>query len=147
MVAVGSKAPAFRLGTFSLENLAAPVLLAFFKISCPTCQLTFPFLQRLVDRGGPRIVGVSQDGAESTAEFNSAFGVRFETVEDPKSGRYAVSNLYGLEYVPALVLVETDGRISWTNEGFGKADLEALAARWGVTLFDSTDRVPVYKPG
>ena len=68
MAGVGSKAPVFRLGSFSLENLAAPVLLAFFKINCPTCQLTFPFLQRLADRGGPRIVGVSQDDAASQDE-------------------------------------------------------------------------------
>lgn len=144
MIGVGSEAPVFQLGSFSLSKAAAPVLLAFFKISCPTCQLTFPFLQRLADRGGPRIVGISQDDAGRTAEFNAAFGVRFETLLD--SG-YTVSNAYGLEYVPSLFLVEPDGRISWKCEGFAKADLDALAARWGVTLFDSGDRVPNYKPG
>ena len=144
---VGSVAPGFRLGSFSLENLTEPVLLAFFKITCPTCQLLFPYLQRLRDRGGPRVVGVSQDDAEGTAEFNAAFGVRLETVSDPKDGGYAVSNAYGLEYVPALFLVEPDGRISWKSESFSKPDLESLAARWGVAMFDASDRVPIYKPG
>lgn len=147
MLAAGSVAPAFRLGSFALEKLTGPVLLAFFKITCPTCQLTFPFLQRLVDRGGPRVVGISQDDAAGTAEFNDAFGVRFETVSDPKADGYAVSRLYGLEYVPALFLVEPDGRISWTSEAFAKPDLEALAARWAINLFDAGDRVPIYKPG
>lgn len=147
MVAVGDLAPRFRLGSFALETLAEPVLLAFFKITCPTCQLTFPFLQRLADRGGPRVVGISQDDAEGTAEFNEAFGVRFETIPDPKADGYAASNLYGLEYVPALFLVEPDGRVSWRSEGFAKADLEKLASRWGVELFEATDRVPIYKPG
>ena len=143
MLAAGSVAPAFRLGSFALEKLTGPVLLAFFKITCPTCQLTFPFLQRLVDRGGPRVVGISQDDAAGTAEFNDAFGVRFETVSDPKADGYAVSKAYGLEYVPALFLVEPDGRISWTCEAFAKPDLEALAARWAINLFDVGDRVPI----
>ena len=140
MIGVGSTAPVFA----AVKRLTAPVLLAFFKMSCPTCQLTFPYLQRLADRGGPRVVGVSQDDAEGTAEFNAAFGVRFETVID---AGYAVSAAYGLEYVPALFLVEPDGRISWKSEAFVKADLEELAARWGVTMFDAGDRVPNYKPG
>ena len=140
MIGVGSTAPVFE----PIERLTAPVLLAFFKMSCPTCQLIFPYLQRLADRGGPRIVGVSQDDAEGTAGFNAAFGVRFETVIDVG---YAVSAAYGLEYVPALFLVEPGGRIGWKSEAFVKADLEELAARWGVTLFDAGDRVPNYKPG
>jgi peroxiredoxin len=145
MIGIGSEAPQFQLGSFSLEKLAAPVLLAFFKISCPTCQLTFPYLQRLADRGGPRIIAVSQDDATGTEEFKAAHGVRFETVLD--SGGYAVSNAYGLEYVPGLVLVEPDRRVSWASEGFVKSHLEALAMRWGLTLFDGGDLVPNYKPG
>ncbi|MFN0107058.1 MAG: TlpA family protein disulfide reductase [Bryobacteraceae bacterium] len=147
MIGVGGAAPVFRLGSFALENLAEPVLLAFFKIKCPTCQLTFPFLQRLSERGGPRIVGVSQDDAAATRQFNEKFGVRFETLQDPAADGYPVSVAYGLEYVPALALVEPDGRISWKSEGFAKADLETLAARWDVKLFDAGDRVPNYKPG
>ena len=147
MVGVGEQAPGFRLGSFSLEGLTGPVLLAFFKITCPTCQLTFPFLQRLADRGGPRTVGISQDDAAGTAEFNEAFGVRFETVSDPAGEGYRVSNAYGLTHVPGLVLVEPDGRISWASEGFSRPALEALAARFGVGLFEATDRVPNFKPG
>jgi len=140
MLGVGSTAPLFG----PVERLTTAVLLAFFKMSCPACQLTFPFLQRLADRGGPRVVGVSQDDAEGTAEFKAAFGVRFETVIDEG---YEFSGDYGLEYVPSLFLVEPDGRISWKSEAFVKADLEELAARWGVTMFDAGDRVPKYKPG
>ena len=147
MRGIGSAAPPFKLGSFSLENLIEPVLLAFFKISCPTCQLTFPFLQRFVSRGGPSVVGVSQDDAAGTAEFNEAFGVQFLTVQDPAADGYPVSAAYELEHVPSLFLVEPDGRIGWVSEGFSKPDLEALAARWGITLFDAGDRVPVFKPG
>jgi len=50
----GSRAPDFRLellggGVTTLAELLAggPVLLAFFKIGCPVCQMTFPFLERI----------------------------------------------------------------------------------------------------
>ena len=147
MLAAGDRAPAFRLGSSALEERDTPVLLAFFKITCPTCQLIFPYLQRLSERAGLAIAGISQDGPEGTREFAETFGVRFETVEDPASEGYAVSNAYGIEYVPSLFLVEPDGRIGWTSEGFRRQDLEILAARWGVTLFGPGDRVPVFKPG
>ena len=54
MLSVGGKAPDFVLPTLSGIEVSlgemtrsGPVLLAFFKISCPTCQYTFPFLERL----------------------------------------------------------------------------------------------------
>lgn len=147
MLATGTPAPPFRLGGFSLAEAAGPVLLAFFKITCPTCQLTFPFLQRLAERTGLRVVGISQDNEEDTAEFNSALGVKFETVPDPANEGYRVSNAYEIEYVPTLFLIGLDGRIEWVRESFSKPDLEALAARWGAALFEPSDRVPVYKPG
>jgi peroxiredoxin len=69
----GSRAPEFRLelldgGTSTLAQILAggPALLAFFKISCPVCQMTFPFLERLHADGAVRIFGVSQDDAGDT---------------------------------------------------------------------------------
>jgi peroxiredoxin len=51
---VGARAPEFRLpradgGEIGLAEITVqgPALLAFFKISCPVCQLTFPFLERI----------------------------------------------------------------------------------------------------
>ena len=51
---VGTKAPDFVLKAmdgkrFSLQEElgSGPVVLAFFKVSCPTCQYAFPFLERL----------------------------------------------------------------------------------------------------
>ncbi len=73
----GSRAPEFRLellsgGAATLTDIltGGPVLLAFFKISCPVCQLTFPFLERIHAAGAVRIFGISQDDAEETREFN-----------------------------------------------------------------------------
>ncbi len=55
----GTTAPDFTLPAmdgkqFSLREALArgPVLAAFFKISCPTCQYAFPFLQRIYEAHG-----------------------------------------------------------------------------------------------
>ena len=75
-IEAGHKAPDFSLKAldgkeYSLEKLLerGPAVVAFFKISCPVCQFTFPFLQRLHERyagDGASVIGVSQDDARST---------------------------------------------------------------------------------
>lgn len=130
--------------------------LAFFKNSCPTCQLIFPFLQRLFERldSAPlRFWGISQDDAAQTQAFSQQWGIHFPLL--PDASGYHVSNAYGLTNVPTLYLVEPGGRIVWSSMGFVKSDLEALAAELrrrfripGVTpLFVESDGVPELKPG
>src|SRR5258708_8115025 len=58
-VNIGNTAPVFSLKgldgkDYSLPTLLkrGPVVAAFFKISCPVCQFTFPFLERLYKRYG-----------------------------------------------------------------------------------------------
>jgi peroxiredoxin len=156
----GGKAPEFDLLSLAgestnLQDLLAsgPVLLAFYKTSCPTCQLTFPFLERL-HRGksadASRVVAISQDDRRTTSEFNRRYGISFTTLLDPHEpggARYPASNAYGIANVPTLFLVEQDGQISQSVAGFEKAELERLARRFGVELFTAADRVPVFQPG
>src|SRR6202035_428465 len=54
MLSAGDRAPDFELEDLSgerrtLSGLSGgkPVLLAFFKVSCPVCQYAFPFLERM----------------------------------------------------------------------------------------------------
>ena len=109
---------------------SGPVVLAFFKVSCPTCQLAFPFLARLHVAGtGLQFAGVSQDEAASTAQFAKRFGVTFPILLDSAADGYRASNAYGLTHVPAIFVVETDGAISHAWAGFAKADFEKLALR------------------
>src|ERR1044072_1144820 len=108
---VGKKAPDFTLSTmdgnpFSLRDALTrgPVVVAFFKISCPVCQYAFPFLERLYKAysgKGVTIVGVSQDNAKNTAAFMKEFGVTFPMLLDPVES-YTVSNNYGLTNVPTI---------------------------------------------
>ena len=131
----GRRAPSFELKetggeVFSLsEELAhGPVVLAFFKVSCPTCQYTLPFLQRLhkaYGDKGVRLVGISQNDATETAAFAKEFGVTFPLLLDPV-GSYPASNAYGLTNVPSIFWVAQDGEIEVSSVGWVKADFEQI---------------------
>ncbi len=156
MLATGEKAPDFDAKDLTGETWSlgealrrGPVLLAFFKISCPTCQLAFPFLQRLTDGAGeqaPQLVAVSQDEATATTVFHKRFHLSIETVLD-QAPAFPASNAFGISHVPSLFLIEPDGRISTAVEGFSKTHLEKLGERFGVSPFRTADRVPVLQPG
>jgi peroxiredoxin len=131
----GTKAPDFELKTldgkrFALrEELArGPVVLAFFKVSCPTCQYAFPFLERLhkaYGRNGVALVGVSQNGAKETTAFIKEFGVTFPVLLDELDS-YPVSNAYGLTNVPTVFWIGPDGEIEVSSVGWVKADFEEI---------------------
>lgn len=122
---------------------SGPILLAFFKISCPTCQFTVPYLERMADK--VPILGISQDNSESTAEFRRAFRLTFPILIDQP--RYPISNSFALSHVPSLFLVEADRRISRSISGFSRKDLEEIGNRFGAVPFREGDRVPQFKPG
>ncbi len=151
----GAEAPGFNLPslggrTVELRSLAGgrPVLLAFYKVSCPTCQYTLPFVERLHRRqSGVPVYAISQNDAADSMEFNRHFGITIPTLLDPEEAGYQASNAYGLTYVPSLFLVEPDGRISLSSDGFSKPDLEALGKRLGIEVFEPGENVPAWKAG
>lgn len=156
LLAPGESAPDFQLRdltgqTFDLKQLLprGPLLLGFFKVDCPICRFTFPFLERLYQagRGALQFFGVSQDGVRDTQSFNHDCRVTFPTLLDEARHGYPASNAFGISIVPTLLLIETDGTISWVMESFSKKDLEALGARLGAAPFLPGERVPEYRPG
>ncbi len=137
-LALGAKAPDFSLKSldgkrFSLADELArgPVVLAFFKVSCPTCQYAFPFLERLYKaygHKGVRLVGISQNDASETAAFSKDFGITFPVLLDDTRS-YPVSNAYGLANVPTIFWVAQDGEIEVSSVGWLKADFEEINRR------------------
>ena len=137
-LALGAKAPDFALKSldgkrFLLadELVGGPVVLAFFKVSCPTCQYAFPFLERLYKaygHKGVRLVGISQNDASETAAFNKDFGITFPVLLDDTRS-YPVSNAYGLTNVPTIFWVAQDGEIEVSSVGWLKADFEEINRR------------------
>ena len=161
-LAAGDTAPEFSLKSldqneYSLRALLArgPVVTAFLKISCPVCQFTFPFLERLYKRygsNGATFLGVSQDDARATKSFASEHGVTFPLVPDPDG--YPVSNAYGLTNVPTIFLIEPGGKVKVSSTGFDKKDLETIASELAerrkialIPLFRPDEVVPANKPG
>jgi len=159
---IGQSAPGFSLKALDGQEYSlasrlerGPVVLAFFKISCPVCQFTLPFLERLFERYGSDSVsclGVSQDDVRSTKEFNQEYGVKFPTLIDEPG--YPASNAYGLTNVPTIFLVARDGRVMVQCLGFSRSDLEKIAAELAqhralapTPLFGKDEVVPDYKPG
>jgi peroxiredoxin len=158
----GEDAPAITLESVEGQtlNLAealkkGPAVVAFFKVSCPTCQFTAPFLERLHETyAGDKFTmwGISQNDAADTREFFREFDVEFPALIDADG--YPVSNRYGITNVPTIFLISPDGKIQLSSVGFAKSDLEKIAAEaaraTGATpksLFRPSEIVPEFKPG
>jgi peroxiredoxin len=134
----GTKAPEFELRAmdgrqFVLRSELAhgPLVLAFFKVSCPTCQYAFPFLERLeraYGHKGVRIIGVSQNNPRDTANFTKEFGVTFPVLLDDTE-TYPVSNAYGLTNVPTVFWIAQDSEIEVSSVGWVKADFTEINRR------------------
>lgn len=150
----GTKAPEISLpsldgGKFSLQAALkqGPVLAAFYKVSCPVCQYTFPFVERLHKAYGDKkitVVGVSQDTQRDTSAFVKEYGVTFRNLLDDPNG-YAVSNAYGLTNVPTLFLIGQDGQIEITSVGWVKQEVEDINRK--LAAAHQTPPPPIFHPG
>jgi peroxiredoxin len=141
--------PALDGGKFSLQEALrkGPVLAAFFKVSCPVCQYTFPFLERMYRAHGDKkitIVGVSQNDQRDTAAFLKEYGVTFPTLlDDPKI--YPASNAYGLTNVPSIFLIGQDGQIKVSSVGWVKQDIEQINRK--LASAQQTSPMAIFKAG
>ena len=159
----GKQAPEFSLNTldgkkFSLPDALelGPVILAFFKVSCPTCQYALPFVERLYKAYGNKnvtLVGVSQNDKKETAAFVKEYGITFPLLLDDTE-KYPVSNAYGLTNVPTAFLISPEGEIDFASVSWSKADVEQLNRRLAslsnattAQIFLPGESVAEYKPG
>jgi peroxiredoxin len=153
----GTKAPDFSLpvvdgkdgGKFSLQEALrrGPVLAVFFKVSCPTCQYTFPFLERIHKAYGDKkitIVGISQNDERETRAFLKEYSITFRTLLDDPNG-YAVSNAYGLTNVPTLFLIGQSGTIEVNSVGWVKQEMEEIHRKLGAGQQSALP--PIFQPG
>jgi peroxiredoxin len=158
----GDEAPAFTLAEMkgsqhvSLEALArGPLLIVFFKVGCPTCQYTLPFIERMHQQlagHGAQIWGISQDNARNSQDFAREYEITFPILIDDHP--YEISDAFGITHVPTLFLIGPQGRIEVATDGFDRKGLLAiqhsLAQHTTGTppaLFLPSERVPEFKPG
>lgn len=159
---VGDLAPNFTLpalegGDYTLAEAArlAPQVIAFFKISCSTCQFSFPFLERLhraYETDPVEFRGISQDNAENSRLFCEKFGVTFPiAIDDPS---YLASKSYVFDSVPTILLVDGESTIRFRLTGFSKPglirlseEIARLTSRPPAPVFLPSELVPETKPG
>jgi len=159
----GKAAPSFTLSTldgksFNLKDVLTrgPVILVFFKVSCPTCQYAMPFYERFFTSYKNRplmLVGISQNDAKDTTAFAREFGITFPLLLDDTRS-YPVSNAYGLTNVPTIFGIDRDGEIQASSVGWSKPDFDQINRRMAevghippALIFQPGDDVLEYRAG
>jgi peroxiredoxin len=150
----GTLAPDFTLpllkgGEFSLREALkrGPVIVAFFKITCPVCQFTFPYLERMYrsyPQGQYTLLGISQDEDNCTEEFAREYGITFPLALD-NVDTYPVSNAYGLTNVPTMFMISGDGGVQLSIVGWDRRDMEKLNRE--VARVSGATHNPLFQPG
>ncbi len=153
-LATGTLAPDFALSTtdgkkFSLADALqrGPVVAAFFKISCPVCQYTLPYLERLYrayNNQGVTLVAVSQNDQKDTLKFMKEYGITLPVLLDD-THTYPVSNAYGLTNVPTTFWIAPDREIEISSVGWVRQDVEDLNRRMAEAV--SGKPAPLFQPG
>jgi peroxiredoxin len=158
----GDRAPDFSLAgldgeTCRLSEALArgPALLVFFKTTCGTCHLTFPYINRLAERyagGGWSLWAIAQDPPQDARDYAAEHGLTYPVLPDVDG--YPVSKAYDPPATPTLYLIDSEGTVALKSAGFAKADLnelsEALArrlSREAVVVAAADDGNPDFKPG
>ena len=159
----GKHAPDIQLhtmegGDFSLDYALkrGPVVLVFFKISCPVCQFAMPYIERIHQAAqgkGVTIVGISQNSKKDSAFFCKQYGITYPIALDDPNG-YRVSNAYGITNVPTIFYIGTDGKIEISSVGWAKPDIDEIARRVSerlnmppIGVFEPGEDVPAFRGG
>ncbi|MEJ5339306.1 MAG: peroxiredoxin family protein [Aquificaceae bacterium] len=155
---LGEKAKDFELpereGHFhSLAETVGYKLLVFYKVTCPACQLTLPFVERLHKLYGHVVTvwGIAQDPEHAVREFAKKYGLTFPQLVDYPD--YWVSVDYDVQIVPTIYLIDPGGQVDFVSHSFVKSELrelnERLASISGQAPEDifAGQRVPELKPG
>jgi thiol-disulfide isomerase/thioredoxin len=145
-IAVGSRAP-------DLPGAPeGPHGLVFYKVTCPTCQVAAPAFQRLAEAYRGAVAGVGQDPQDRLTSFSREFGMSFPS--EPDLAPYPLSDAYGIEHVPTLVVVDAVGRVadvveSWDRGGVNRASttLAGLLGTDPTVVSEPGDGLPEFRPG
>src|SRR5437867_3343438 len=113
MLETGALAPHFTLlgidgREYRLPNglNGQPGLLVFFKTTCETCDLTFPYINQLRENypAGWHVWAVAQDAPDRATDYARDHVISYPVLIDAPD--YSVSRLYDPAATPTLFLVD-----------------------------------------
>jgi peroxiredoxin len=109
-------APDFTLQTMSGETVSLsdfrgkPVVLTFWKINCPACQLQIPYIQAVYDEWPNETIAVLTinvgDSIPAIQNYVTSQKLTFPVMIDPGG---SVAKTYGIPGVPMTLLIDADG--------------------------------------
>jgi peroxiredoxin len=151
MLATGDRAPSLELPDAATGDSVTdpwregPVVLAFFKTTCPVCQMAAPKVQALAD-AGVRVVGVGEDAPPEIRTYAERHGQKVPTLSE--STPYPVSDAFGIDTVPTLFRVDEDGTVrdavvSWDRDRWNRF----AEAAGGTAVSEEGDGLPPFRPG
>ncbi len=153
MLVPKDRAPSFNLPDIDTGDTVSdpwkagdgPTVLAFFKTTCPVCQMVAPMVRAMAESGA-RVVGIGEDPAPTLTAYRDRWGQTVPTLSEPPP--YRVSGAYQLVSVPSLFLVANDGAvievvIGWDRDAWNRASVTA----GGRPISAGGDGLPPYRPG
>ncbi len=153
-LATGTLAPEFTLPTTDGKKFAladalqrGPVVAVFFKISCPICQYTLPYLERLYrayKNQGVTLLAVSQNDRKDTFKFMKEYGITLPVLLDD-THTYPASNAYGLTNVPTTFWIAPDREVEISSVGWVRKDIEDINRRIAEAVNGTP--APLFQPG
>ena len=151
LVRPGQRAPSFTLPEMvSGQPVGDPwtagrVVLAFFKVTCPTCQMAAPKVRALADAGVP-VTAIGQDPPPKLAAYADRYGQAVPTLSEPPP--YRVADAFGVTAVPTLFVVSEEGVVEDKVGGWDRDGWNRVAASFGTgPVSKPGDGLPPFRPG
>ena len=120
-------------------------MLAFFKTTCPVCQMAAPKVQALAE-AGVRVVAVGEDAPAEIRSYAERQRQKVPTLSE--SAPYPVSDAFGIDTVPTLFRVDEDGTVRDAVVSWDRNEWNRFAeAAGGDAVSEEGDGLPPFRPG
>lgn len=159
-IEAGATAPEFTLKAtngheYNSEDALGrgPLLLMFFKTTCATCDMTCPYVNRLIEAypSGWNVWGISQHPLEESKRYAEAYEIAYPVLLDEG---FEVSKVYDPPSTPTFYLIDREGEVMEKSAGFDKGDLNTISKRLAhclgvepVEIAPADDGNPDSRPG